>query len=135
MKDNRKVIWRYVITTVSAGLVVLLMLRLNGFWEVDTIIEKYTILADAFTIPGVLLIMISALIWVSSEGFFDGLSYAFSRVGSYLIPFYRKSLEHENYYDYKQRKNEKRLHGYSFLFFVGLAFFAVAIVFLCLCAQ
>ena len=38
----------------------------------------------------------------------------------------------ESYYDYKTRKSGQRFTGYSFLFFTGLAFLAVALVFLAL---
>lgn len=132
MRNYRKVILQYAITTVAAGLVSLLALHLRDFWSATELVDKYKYLADAFTIPGVLLIMISALIWISSTGFFDGIAYAATRVGGMLIPFYKKGKEHQTYYDYKMSKKDKAPHGYSFLFFVGLAFMVVSIVFVVL---
>ena len=132
MKYSRKIILRYSITTAAAGLVSLLVLYLHGFGDVTTLEQKYKILADAFTIPGVVLIMFGALIWVSSEGFFDGLTYAFTRVGGMLIPFFRGGKEHQTYYDYKMKMKDKRAHGYSFMFFVGIVFVAIAVVFIAL---
>jgi hypothetical protein len=105
---------------------------LRGFDSAPSLQEQYRILADSFSIPGLLLVLFTALIWVSSEGAFDGLGYAFSRVGSMFIPFHKKSLEHKTYYDYKMEKKDKRAHGYSFLFFVGLFYLAVSIVFIIL---
>lgn len=130
MSDWRKTFLKYSITTVVAGGLTLLVLYLHGYSSAADTVEKYRILADAFTIPGTLLILVTALIWVSSEGMFDGLGYAFSRVGGMIIPFFGKSKKHETYYDYKMRKKEKALHGYSFLFYVGLVFTAVALVFI-----
>ena len=132
MKDTHKILLRYSVTTLIAGLMTLFVMYLRNFWSAVTLVEKYRTLADALTIPGVFLIMITALVWVSSEGFFDGLGYAFSRVGGMLIPFYKKGLKHETYYEYKQRQADKKAHGYSFLLVVGLAFTAVAIVFIML---
>lgn len=132
MKDGHKLLLKYSITTVAAGLFTLLLLWLRDFGSAETLEDQYRILADAFSIPGMLLILFTGLVWVSSEGAFDGLGYAFSRVGSMLIPFFKKSLEHQTYYDYKMSKKDKRAHGYSFLFFVGLVFLAVGIVFIVL---
>ena len=132
MKDIRKIILRYSITTAVAGSVSILHLFLQGFWDATTLDQKYKILADAFTIPGVLLIMFGALIWVSSEGFFDGLTYAFTQFGSMLIPFFKGGKKHMTYYDYKMKMKDKRAHGYSFMFFVGIVFVAISAVFIAL---
>ena len=132
MKDSRKIILRYTITTAAAGLMSLLALYLRDFGDATTLGDKYRMLADAFTIPGVLLIMFGALVWVSSEGFFDGLTYAFSRFGGMLIPFFKGGKEHLTYYDYKMKMKDKRAHGYSFMFFVGIVFVAIAVVFIAL---
>lgn len=132
MRNFRSLLLRYGITTAVAGAATVFILWLRSYGEATAAVARYRILADAFTVPGVLLICVAALVWVSSEGFFDGLGYAFSRVGSRLIPFFKRSLEHQTYYDYVQEKKGKRIHGYSFLFFVGLAFVAVAVVFIIL---
>lgn len=132
MSNGRKWLVKYGITTAAAGLATLGVLSLQGYWEATATVDKYRILADGFTVPGVLLIMVAALIWVSSEGFFDSLAYAFTRVGGMLIPFFKKGREHQSYYDYKMSRRDKRAHGYSFLFFVGLVFVAVAVVFVVL---
>ena len=132
MKDNKKIILQYSITAACAGISTLLILYWQGFWKAIELAEKYKILADAFTVPGVILMMITALIWVSSEGFFDGIAYAFTQFSGMLIPAIGKKYKHLKYYDYKMEKQEKRLHGYSFLFFVGLLFTVIAIVFIIL---
>ena len=132
MRNSRKVILKYSITTVAAGLMSLFALYLRDFRNAPTLADRYKHLADAFTIPGVLLVMIAALVWISSTGFFDGLAYAFTRVGGMLIPFYKKGRQHQTYYDYKMAQKDKEIKGYSFLFFVGLFFLTVAIVFVIL---
>ncbi len=129
MSSMQKTLRKYLITTAIAGLSTVAILSLRDYWSVTEAVDKYRILADAFTVPGVILMMVSILIWLSSDGQFDGLSYAFRYAGKMLLPFLQKKNEHETYYDYKRSREGKRLHGFSFLFFVGLAFVLIAIVF------
>ena len=132
MSSIRKLLMKYGITTVVAAGMTWLILELHGYAEATTLVAKYRILADAFTIPGVLLVMVAALIWISSEGFFDSLGYAARQFGSLFLPMFGKGKKHMTYYDYKMEKEDKRAHGYSFLFFVGFAFVIVAVVFILL---
>ena len=87
----------------------------------------YLNLADAFTIPAVVVLMIGVLIWISTTGSFDMFSYGFSRAANMLIPF--KKYDDEKFYDYKMRMNEKRAKGYAFLFIAGGIYLIPAIVF------
>ena len=135
MKNAKNILLKYGITTACAGLLVWLFLDLRDFTKVADVAERYKMLADAFTIPGVILVMLAALVWISTDGFFDGLSYIFSRIGGMILPFYGAQKAHQTYYDYKMSKKDKRIKGYGFLFFVGLAFVAVAVVFTCLHAS
>ena len=132
MKNGVKLLLKYLITASVAGVCVLLILWLRDFSVAPTLLEKYRILSDAFAVPGVCLIMFSLLIWASSEGAFDFLGYAFNRVGDMMIPGHGAMKKHETYYDYVERKRGKRAKGFWFLFFVGLAFTAVSVVFIIL---
>lgn len=132
MKDGHKLLLKYGITTGVAGLFSLGFMWARGLWTVQTPVERYKILADAFSVPGMLLVLFGALLWVSSEGIFDGIGYALNRVGSMFIPMHKKSAQHLTYYDYVMGKRGKRVHGFSFMFFVGLVFIAVSIVFIVL---
>mgnify|MGYP003310774446 CR=1 FL=1 len=130
-KKTKNRLLKYGITTVvTAGISVLIM-YLNGLFEATDTQTCYKLLADAFTIPGVILLCIGALIWVSTDGMFDGFTYAAKRLGS-LIPFYGKNYKHERYYDYVMRKRGKRISGYGFIPIVGAVFTAIAAVFIVL---
>ena len=87
----------------------------------------YLNLADAFTIPAVVVLMIGVLIWISTTGSFDMFSYGLSRAAKMFIPF--KKYDDEKFYDYKMRMKEKRAKGYSFLFIAGGVYLVPAIVF------
>lgn len=118
---------KYLITSGIALFMTFGMLFAHNVATVESKAQVFRILADSFTIPGVLLLALGALVWVSSTGAMDGISYALGRAGRMLIPGSKKP--HETFYDYKTRKAEKRVSGYGFIFHVGLVFFAVAVVF------
>jgi hypothetical protein len=84
-------------------------------------------LADAFTIPGVIFIMVGCLVAISTTGFFDSISYAMKSLARAIIPFH--DTTDEKYYDYKTKKESKRFTGYGFIFVVGGVFTAISLVF------
>lgn len=94
------------------------------------LVDQYRMLSDAFTVPGILLLMFGCLIWISNLGALDGLAYAVSFAVRSLIPGGR--YRDEKYGDYVERKREKRVKGYGFLFISGSVTMAVAIVFMIL---
>ena len=89
--------------------------------------EKYLNFADAFTIPAVVMLMLGLLVWVSTTGSFDMLGYGLKRAKDAFIP--SASYTHEQFYDYKMRKNEKRIKGYSFMFISGGIYLIPGVVF------
>lgn len=95
-----------------------------------TAAEKYRTLCDGFTIPGLMLLCVGALLWVSNDGFFYGLGYCLSVARKALIPGGRRKME--KYYDYVQRHSQKKITGYGFLFVCGGVCMAIAIIFLVL---
>ncbi len=122
---------KYGITAAVGGLMTWSVLSLHGYAEAATDAERYRILADAFTIPGVVLMLCWVLVWISNEGAFEGISYAFSYAFRMLIPGGSKNPE--RYSDYVLRRREKgRLRGVGFLFFTGAVFFLIALVFIAL---
>lgn len=119
---------KYLITSGAAVLAGVIVMWLEGFFSGLDVINQMRVLADAFSVPGVLLIMIGVLVWVSSEGIFDAFGYAFYHARAMFIPSFR-AYKHVTFYDYKMERSGKRAHGFSFLFFTGLGFLAVGIVF------
>ena len=98
----------------------------------ESVMERWRILCDAFTIPGLTLIMVGFLVMIANEGFFDMLSYAASKAVGMFLPGRGFSEKDEKYYDYVQRKKEKRATGFGFLFVVGGVCMALAMIFLLL---
>lgn len=129
MKNTSRVILKWAIAFAVAAALFVIFLITHEFSSAEGLAEKYKLLADAFTIPGISLILVGALVWVSTEGLFDGLSYSLKYAGAMLLPFLKLKERHESYYDYKMRKKDSRFKGYGFLFGVGGIFTAGAIVF------
>ena len=94
----------------------------------ETLKQVFTILSDAFFVPGVILGGVGFLVWATSGGVFDMLSYGFIT----LIDTFRRDVtkrKYKDFYEYRQvKKGEKRNVG--FLLLVGLAFIVIAAVFL-----
>lgn len=137
---NRSRVWSYVlkygITTLIGGLMAYAVIHFHGLAEAETLMERYRILADAFTIPGVVLMLTAVLVWIGNQQAFVGLSFAGGRLMRSLLPLRftrKKDLDEkpETYYEYVTRKKAQGgIKGYGFLFVVGAVFFAVALVFL-----
>lgn len=128
MKRLRVFLLKYGITAAAGGLLAWLTLDLHGFSRALPRLDQYRLLCDAFTIPGVLLVMIGFLVMIANAGNFLALGYAVKHAVRMLIPFGNK--KDERYYDYYQRKREQgKVTGYGFLFVTGLLFMAVAMVF------
>lgn len=122
---------KYGITSAVGILMVMATLDLHGYAEASSALERYRILADAFTIPGVVLMLCAVLVAVANEGAFEGISYALSYAVSMLIPGIHR--ERERFEDYIERRREKgRTRDFGFLFFVGAVFFAIAVIFIVL---
>lgn len=132
MNRGVKIFLQYSITTVTAGLAATGILFLRKFPEATTDLDKCRILSEALTVPGVVLLILAALIWISSDGFFDAFFYNLRRMGHMLIPFYGRRIPYRGFYTYKAERAARRPKHYAFLFFVGLAFAVAGVVFIVL---
>ena len=113
----------------AVGILVVILFVSSSDFGAQTTVDKYKILCDAFTIPGLLMLMFAAMLSISNEGGLDGISYLMKQ-GFRMLTF--RGLGQEKYLDYVQNRRENRLTGYGFLYIVGAAFMAVALIFLAL---
>ncbi len=100
----KKILITCLIATAIAGIVTLSILMQRG-WGATTQ-ETYKNFSDAFSVPGVLLMAISAVVWISQTGGFDAIGFIMGKVVRSLIPFGRsRELKGETYAEYKDRKH------------------------------
>lgn len=135
-KKLKSLLLKYGISAAAGGLFVYFYYTsyVGEFTEIledrsETAVQ-YLCLCNGFTVPGILFLSIGALVFVSSKGFFDGISYALRGLVRRLVPGGQTSEgSMEKYYDYLQRKKDKRIKGYSFLFVTGMIFLGIGLVF------
>lgn len=125
MNEKITAVIKYGTASAAAWFAVWLALELRGFSAMMPLPEKYCALADAFTIPGVILVMMWLLVLAASEGTFDGIGYVIGCAVLALFPIGRKP---DTYADYRERKMSGRLNAKSsvFLFETGLLFLTAA---------
>ncbi len=99
-----------------------------------TLVQKYLILTDGFTVPGVLLLCVGLLCKISTLGALDGLLFGLKAAFTLLIPG-AAAKEQETFSEYVERKKEKRITGYEFIIHVGILFIAIALIFMVLFYQ
>ena len=103
--------WVYLIIygvefLVATGLCFLTLWLRNFFTVHYDKATTYRFLADAFTIPGIVFILIGVLVILSVQGAFDGLGYVMRRLFRSIFPFIVKT--DETYYDYLERRRATR---------------------------
>ena len=94
------------------------------------LMEWYRIICDAFTIPGLVYVMLGCLISLSNQGAMDGLGYVCVNALKMLIPGGAANME--RYKEYLERRRANRLRGYGFLYIVGIVCLAIAGIFMVL---
>lgn len=95
----------------------------NYYTETDELV-RLRILADAFTIPGVVFVFLGIFVILVNMGSLSGLGYILKHAILMLIPMSNKP--HETYSDYLE--NRKKIKGYWFLFITGAVFLIVGII-------
>ncbi|MBQ8200783.1 MAG: DUF3899 domain-containing protein [Clostridia bacterium] len=92
--------------------------------------------SDGMFVAAMMLGGLGALIWVSSTGFFDIFSYAFSSLLVLFSPM-KHAKEHKHYYEHKCEREAKRegKAGPGSMLIVGLCCLALSLILLVLYYQ
>lgn len=123
----KKRLLQYGICFIISSLISLWVMNNEGLFIAKEPVDIAAILCDAFFVPGIMLTMIGALLWISTTGLFDSIGYAVQVAGHTLLPFLFKS-DKKSYYDYKTEKDEKRVRIPSFIFIVGAFFLLLSVI-------
>ncbi len=127
----------YFLSFLFVGLLAGLYVGLRDFSS-QSLMEKYRILCDAFTIPGVILILVGALVVLSDSGAFHGIGYVLAYAKNTLLHFVVPGAlgNTETYFDYVERKKaEGRMRSYGFLFGTGVISMLISFIFMFLFYQ
>lgn len=126
-EDNskKKKIFSLGIQTLISLLFVIGILFINDYYALKETIDKYKMLADAFTVVGVLYLCFGILILVSTKGAFDGVTYGMKCAVKSLLPFGKK--EHIRYSDFIATRKRSKVNYFTFI--IGIILFIVALIF------
>lgn len=91
--------------------------------------DKYRILSDGFSIPGLLLLFAGLMIWLSNQGALNGVSYVLHYVVQSLLFLGRRGANVETYGEYVEKRREKATKGFAFLFVLAAACLLISGVF------
>ena len=129
-KTLRKNLTKYGISFGISLALAYLYVALRIDWQNVQPVELYLTLCDAFTVPGLLMLMSGLLMTVSNTGALDGLGYVAVNGLKMLIP--GGGMKAETFKEYLERRRANRIHGYGFLYVTALVCLAVAAVFMIL---
>lgn len=126
-KEPKTKWWIYIIQYISALIVgigfLFAILGIQDYWSNNDPVQKLTIIANAFTIPGIVFLGVGLMIAISNEGVFKGVKFIIIRLGAFLLPFTK--LKDKKYEDLL---NEKKINGYLFIIVTGAVFIIVALI-------
>ena len=117
---------KYLVTAGAGALAIFLVLLSRGIFSAElTEADRIKHLSDSFFLVGLLIACFGGLMFVSGEGAFDGLGYAFRSL-SWFFTFKKK---HESYAEYKDRKHGGPKKSFLFLVLVGLFYVGIGAIF------
>ena len=128
-RQQRTRLMKYGITTVLTAAAVIYYAASRNVFQLEKL-EMYRVLCDAFTLPGIFVMLFGLMMLMNELGALDTLAY----FGHYLLHTFLPVAfgEGQSYLDFMEERRSKRTKGYGFLFIVGGAFTLVGVVFLIL---
>ena len=128
MRKSLKVkILRYL-SAAAVGGAVAWFYGTSRWQEEMELVEQYRVLCDAFSIPGIMMVLFALLFTLNNLGALDTIAYLMSFLPRMIAP--GAFGEPEQLIDYVERRREKRTKGYGFLYVVGFIFLGIAIYYL-----
>lgn len=126
-KENKALLVKYVICFAIASLITVAVFWSKGFFA-HSVRVNIQILADGFSVSGILMTLVAGMMFVSGEGALLGIGFVLRSVVLTFIPMGRQ--RHEVYADYRERKLKemKKTKDRSILV-TGLLFLFIGIVF------
>ena len=126
-KETQTLLIKYLVYFGIAALITVDVFAIKGFFG-NSVAVNIQILADGFTVSGLLLSMFAGMIFISSEGALIGIGFVLRSVVQFFLPMGRKN--HEFYAQYRERKlSELKKPSDHCALVIGLAFLLVGIIF------
>lgn len=125
-QENKALLIKYIVCFVIASLITFCVFWIKGFFG-ESVAVNVQILADGFTVSGLLFTLFAGMIFVSGEGALIGIGFVLRNVVLTFIPMGR--ARHEKYADYRARKMEAaRKRNDNYILIVGLFFLVIGLI-------
>ena len=125
-EETRVTLIKYAVCFGVEALIAFLVIWSKGFFT-DSTAVNVQILSDAFFVPGILMTLLSGMLYVSGEGALIGIGFVLRNAFLAFIPMGR--AKHERYADYRARKlGEMKKRNYSCILVTGLFFLIIGII-------
>lgn len=128
MRKSIKVRILRCLSAAAVGGAVAWLYGTSRWMEDMALVEQYRVLCDAFSIPGIMMVLFALLFSLNNLGALDTIAYLMSFLPRMIAP--AAFGEPEKLIDYVERRREKRTKGYGFLYIVGFIFLGIAIFYL-----
>ncbi len=119
---------RPLIAALSGAAVCAAVLFGKGILSAENARETVRILSDAFTVPGLLLLLCGLFVWILRQGTFSGMGYAFRKIYLALRSEKYREEHKESYSEYRERRLSRK-RPFLFLIITGAAFLVPGIAF------
>ena len=125
-EENKALLIKYIVCFCVASLMAVGVFWIKGFF-VHSPAVNLQILADGFSVSGILMTLFAGILFVSSEGALIGIGFVLRNALLTFIPMGRK--KQELYAQYRERKlRDAKKATEPCILWTGLAFLAVGII-------
>lgn len=118
----------YFITAVIGITVSIWTCFSRSIFEAETVADVFTILSDAFFIPGILFLCIGLILLAVNEGIFNAISYGMKILGRSLFAKKEEKIINEEFHEYHARVSKKKI-AMDHLLIVGGINVIISIIF------
>lgn len=126
-QENKALLIKYIVCFGIASLIALIVFWIKDFFG-HSLAVNIQVLADGFTVSGLMLTLFAGMMFISGEGALIGITFLLRNVVLTFVPMGRK--RHEVYAKYRERKlSEIKKFGDHCILFTGLIFLLVGILF------
>ena len=128
MRKSIKAMLLRCLSAAAVGGAVAWMYGTSRWEEEMELVLQYRVLCDAFSIPGIMMILFALLFSLNNLGALDTIAYLMSFLPRMIAP--GAFGEPQKLYDFVETRRQKRSKGYGFLYIVGFIFLGIAIFYL-----
>ncbi len=126
-QENKALLTKYIVCFCIASLIAFIVFWIKGFFA-HSLAVNIQILADGFSVAGLLLTLFAGMMFISGEGALIGISFVLRNVAQAFVPMGRR--HHEVYAKYRERKlGEVKKAKDNCILVIGLLFLFIGVLF------